>query len=302
MNASLNYWILTGLHCTFQILFQIDFGKDFMRNPICFFILLLAILWSPTCDIDRGLSPHLGKITGDIIFLNKSNDVIDKTDEIRVAVAKSFPPTEFTELITSPLNKRAGDTLHYEMIVPFGTYQLLGVVWKGKQTPWNLSDIIGYYRRGLDFLPTPVTVTLENPLVESIDLTVDFSQVIREARITGTIHYDGEWPGDTQVIGLGAYRNPPDPDNFFSILNASSAKIGLPIFVPSFDYNLPVSVGTFQYIGLFWKAKGTPFTEIKVLGFYADPQLPERPGSITLVKGQTLDNIDIHVDFNSLEF
>jgi hypothetical protein len=277
-------------------------GLNSMRILLFFSSIFLAILGSASCSVDHGLSPHLGKITGKIIFLNRDEDYIKKTDEIRVAVAKTFPPTEFTELITSsPLPKRAGDTLSYELIVPFGTYEILGVVWKAREKPWNISDVMGYYRSGLDLLPSSITVTENEPVAESVDVVADFRLVIREARISGTIYYEGEWPANTEIIGLGAYRNVPDPNNIFSILTASSAKIGLPAFVPSYEYTLPVGVGRFEYIGLFWKAKNAPFTEIKVLGFHADQDFPDRPGAVTLEQDETLNNIDIHVDFNSLD-
>ena len=268
-----------------------------------FIFLFVSFVLNIQCIVDHGLNPLQGRIKGKITFQNRTNDVLNKTDEIRVAVAKSFPPTEFTELITTgPLPKWEGDTIHYELVVPFGTYNILGVVWKGKSAPWNLSDILGYYREGLDLLPTPIEVTKEKPTVEPIDLYADFKLVIREALVTGTIFYEGDWPEETEITGIGAFKEPPNPNNIFSLLSVSSAKIGIPIFVSSYNYNLPIGAGVYKYIGLFWKAKNKPFTDLRYLGFYADPGSPDLPGTITVAKGDTLRNIDMNINFNTIEF
>ena len=254
------------------------------------------------CRVDRGLSPDLGVIKGKIIFEHRTAEILKKTDEIRVAVAKSFPPSEFTELITSPpINKWAGDTVSYELYVPFGTYNILGVVWKGKGKAWNLSDVMGYYHSAEDFLPSPITVTRAHMVVDSIDVYADFDYVVREASICGTITYSGSWPANTEIMGIGAFKIPPDPNNIFSLLNVSSAKIGIPIFVKSYHYCLPVSAGTYRYVGLFWKAKGTPFTDIHYLGYYADPDSANVPGTVTVKKGETKDGVDIFVDFSTFQ-
>ena len=265
-------------------------------------LLLFALGLITGCEIDHGLSPDLGSIRGRIIFQHRTGAVLNQTDEIRVAVSHRFPPTEFTELITSPpLDKWAGDTVNYELVVPFGTYEILGVVWKGKGKPWNLSDVLGYYHKGLNLLPEPITVTKEHPVADSVDVWADFAFVIREALITGTITYEGTWPPETEIMGIGAFTFVPDPNNVWTLLNVSSAKIGIPTFVPSYHYTLPVSAGTYRYIGVFWKAKGSPLTDIKHLGFYEDPEHPGQPGTLTVAKGDTLTGIDIHVDFNSLQ-
>ncbi|GBD92430.1 hypothetical protein BMS3Abin05_00001 [bacterium BMS3Abin05] len=263
-------------------------------------LAVLSVLTLSSCKIDRGLSPDLGVIKGKIYFSHRTSEILKKTDEIRVAVAKSFPPAEFTELITSPpLNKWGGDTLEYELYVPFGTYNILGVVWKAKGKPWNLSDVMGYYHDINSFLPSPITVTRAEMEVDSINVYADFDYVIREASICGKITYSGTWPKETEIMGIGAFKRAPDPNNIFSLLNVSSAKIGIPIFVSEFNYCLPLSAGTYQYIGLFWKAKGTPFTSIYYLGFYADPDSASKPGAVTVVKGETRSGIDIHVDFST---
>ena len=83
----------------------------------------------------------------------------------------------------------------------------------------------------------------ENPILDSIDLYADFRLVIREALVTGTIFYEGEWPEETEITGIGAFNEPPNPNSIFSLLTVSSAKIGIPIFVPSYSYNLPVGAG-----------------------------------------------------------
>lgn len=273
-----------------------------MKKPVFLISIggLIAVsLFFLSCRVDRGLSPDLGVIKGKIIFEHRTAEILKKTDEIRVAVAKSFPPSEFTELITSPpINKWAGDTVSYELYVPFGTYNILGVVWKGKGKAWNLSDVMGYYHSAEDFLPSPITVTRSHMVVDSIDVYADFDYVVREASICGTITYNGTWPANTEIMGIGAFRTPPDPNNIFSLLNVSSAKIGIPIFVKTYHYCLPVSAGTYRYIGLFWKAKGTPFTDIHYLGFYTDPDSTEVPGIVTVQKGETKNGVDIFVDFN----
>lgn len=285
------------------------------RKSCFFWVLLLSKLqnlsiilgiifgWATGCSIDHGLDPDLGSIKGQIFFSNRSDKVLQETDEVRVAVAKSFPPSEFTELITSnPIDISTGDTVDFELIVPFGTYEILGVVWKKKLEQWNLSDVLGYYQTGFDLLPTPLVVTKEKAVVDSVNLFADFQLVIREASIRGVVHYQGEWPENTEIMGLGAFVNPPDPTNPFSLLAVSSAKIGTPIFVSSFVYTLPVSAGSYGYIGLFWKATNTPFTEIEYLGFYADPDSAQKPGTVDIEVGETIQGIDIFIDFDTFEF
>jgi hypothetical protein len=265
-------------------------------------VFLIALLLLAGCKINHGLSPNLGTIRGKVIFQHRTSKVLMVTDEIRVAVAHRFPPTEFTELITSPpLPKWEGDTVAYELVVPFGTYQILGVVWKAKGRPWNLSDVMGYYHKGLNLFPEPITVTPEHPVVDSVDVWADFSLVVRDALITGTITYEGAWPPETEIMGIGAFTFVPDPNNIWNLLNVSSAKIGIPIFVRSYEYTLPVSAGIYRYIGLFWKAKGTPLTAIRYLAFYEDPQHPGQPGTVAVSEGDTLRGIDIHVDFSKFQ-
>jgi hypothetical protein len=268
-----------------------------IRHRIVLLLLTLP-LWLSHCEIDHGLSPLQGSIRGRILFLGRTQEVLNQTDEVRIAVAKSFPPSEFTELITSNPLVLSGDTLEFELLVPFSTYEVLGVVWKKKLEAWNLSDVLGYYQTGFDLLPAPVSVSEEMPIVEDVELFADFSLVIREASIKGIVHYQGTWPAQTEIMGMGAFNVPPDPDNPFSLLTVSSAKIGIPIFVSAFAYTLPVSAGTYGYIGLFWKARNTPFTEIEYLGFYADPDSAGQPGTIAIEKGETVRDIDIFINFD----
>jgi len=265
---------------------------SFCRSPYAQVVVTLIILlgfFLSTCRMDHGITPLDSKVEGLVIF---KGHVPPSSEEIRVAVAREFPPREFTDLITTdPLPLWESDTVHYEILLPYGTYAAVGVLWKEKHKPWAISDILGIYL-------VPFTLTPQNP-VRRIDLIADFTRVTRGAYIEGRITYVGEWPPETEIVALAAF--PIIPQSEWDYLLVGSIDITLPLFVPYYDYRLAVSPDTYRYIAVFWKAKNTPLTAVETLGFYpADPDSPDVPGTVIVAQKDTVRGVDIIADFGKM--
>ena len=88
-------------------------------------LVVLSLL--PGCQIDHGLEPLFSKIMGKVIFTGEKPR---HTDEVRVAVVKTFPPSDMAELLFSERLSLESDTAHYEIYLAPGKYDIVAVIWK----------------------------------------------------------------------------------------------------------------------------------------------------------------------------
>ena len=255
------------------------------------------------CNIDHGLEPIHSKIGGEITFIG---DIPPRTDEVRVAVIKDFPPRAINELLFSDQIPFAEDAVAWEIYMPPGRYAAVVVVWKEKNQSWNLSDIIGLYGGtfvGDMLIPTylPVTIPDETSVIDTVDIQANLNRVNRDAAIEGTVTFTGEWPQNTGIVGIGAFVDTPEPGNLIDYyFNNVALDYTIPLFVSEYTYRLRVAstLGTLGYVSVIWIDASFDLTSIKDIGFYRDPENPDLPGSVPLTYNMTTSGIDITVNFD----
>jgi len=265
-------------------------------------LTLLSLL---QCRIDHGLEPIHSKIGGKIFF---QGDVPPSTDEVRIAVAEAFPPQHINQLLFSDQIPYREDTARWEIYLPEGTYELVAVLWKEHNQPWNISNIIGIYGGTFvgDFLvPTrkPVTVPNASACIDTIDMEANFTRVQRDGTIQGTITFLGTWPPNTGAVGIGAFTSVPEQGDLEDYLMKNVAlEYNIPTFVEKTDYELKVrSSLEIKYIAVLWINNAFDLGSLRDIGFYRDPQDSTQPGTVIVPPHSTVAGIHILVNFSGAE-
>jgi hypothetical protein len=263
---------------------------------LAFFLLMLS------CKIDHGLEPVGSRIAGAVTF---SGQIPPKTDQVRVAVTEKFPPRDITELIFSDALPYREGRADYEIYLPPATYEVVAVIWKEKNQPWNISDVIGIYGGsfvGDLLIPTfePVTVPDSRTSVEDIDVECNFNKVNRDAAIEGTITFSGTWPDNTGIVGIGAFNDIPKPGDYIDYYFKNVAlDYTVPPYVTRHEYRLRVRSGeTLKYIAVLWINDDYNLASITDLGFYRNPADPSMPGIVAVAPDSIAEGIDIAIQFN----
>jgi hypothetical protein len=267
--------------------------------PIAVLVVLIV-----RCEIDHGLYPIRYVIKGKVIFFKGSPPA--NTDRVEVFALKEFPPKDPQNFLylgqSGALNITAGNEVNYEIQVSPTTYQLVAVLWKEKGQDWSLTGLLGFYTGGLTtILPDSVMVSREQPEADSVDIFANWEVVAKESVISGRITYKGPWPEDTQLLLLAIYKAKPVSD--ISYLLLENVDYTQPIFADSSSYRLPVNSGVYNYVVLFWVGKKIKnLTDLVPIGVYEAPDNPGSPGRVTVEPGEEKSNVDIHVDFNNIQF
>ncbi len=267
--------------------------------PIAVLVVLIV-----RCEIDHGLYPIRYVIKGKVIFFKGSPPA--NTDRVEVFALKEFPPKDPQNFLylgqSGALNITAGNEVNYEIQVSPTTYQLVAVLWKEKGQDWSLTGLLGFYTGGLTtILPDSVMVSREQPVADSVDIFANWEVVAKESVISGRITYKGPWPEDTQLLLLAIYKAKPVSD--ISYLLLENVDYTQPIFADSSSYRLPVNSGVYNYVVLFWVGKKIKnLTDLVPIGVYEAPDNPGSPGRVTVEPGEEKSNVDIHVDFNNIQF
>lgn len=267
--------------------------------PIAVLVVLII-----GCEIDHGLYPIRYVIKGKVIFFKGSPPA--NTDRVEVFALKEFPPKDPQNFLylgqSGALNLAAGNEVNYEIQVSPTTYQLVAVLWKEKGQDWSLTGLLGFYTGGLTtILPDSVMVSREQPMADSVDIFANWEVVSKESVISGRITYEGPWPEDTQLLLLAIYKAKPVSD--ISYLLLENVDYTQPVFADSSSYRLPVNSGVYNYVVLFWVGKKIKkLTDLVPIGVYEAPDNPGSPGRVTVEPGEVKSNIDIHVDFNNIQF
>ncbi len=272
------------------------------------FLILCAFLFSPllNCHIDHGLEPINSGISGRVFF---KGEIPRHTDEVRVAVAKDFPPRNIKELLFSDMIDFYSDTANYRIYLPKGKYDVVAVIWKEHNEQWNISNIIGVYGGiflGGRLIPTfkPVTIPSSKSFLDTIDIEANLNRVNRDAKIEGTINFIGPWPENTGVVGVGAFTEIPKQGDILDYYFKSIfIDYTVSTFVEKADYMLRVhSADTVKYIAVLWIDNTFDMNTIQDVGFYIDPDdtTGTAPGIVTVPKDSTLKGIDITVDFSKM--
>lgn len=121
--------------------------------------------------------------------------------------------------------------------------------------------------------------------------------------ITGRITYQGAWPDTTDWVRIAIFKKLPA--TVLDIpLNPPLFSDTLPRFVNSYNYQLDVPPGTYEWVVLAWKPikrfAANQFSGLDTLGMYALPGTLDQPQSITVPEKGQLPAIDIDADFSRL--
>jgi len=282
----------------------------FITHGVVLFAPIVSIsLLVFRCQIDHGLQPIRSKIGGRIQWTGTRVPL--DSDEIRVAVVKNFPPRNIQELLFSDMVPfRDRDTtlirtpVPWEIYLPPGRYDMVAVIWKGNNESWNISDVVGIYGGlflGDMLVPTfkPVTVPSFDSTIDTLDIQANLNRVNRDAKISGTVTFQGKWPDNTGIVGVGAFVEVPRKGDLIDYYLKNAALVyGIPPFVEKFEYQLRIrSADTIRYVAVTWINASYDLTSIHEIGFFSDPSDPARPGTVTVARGETRQDVNIAVDF-----
>lgn len=268
-----------------------------------------AVLFQ-ACDFDTGLGLSPSKITGKVIFVGEPDSSLS-VEEVRVVAAAQFPPTGVSDIFFSNAVDFNADSSEYEIILPYGNYPALAVLWKPRNDDWALESLLGFY----GFNPFTFEASLKNvelteadPVAANIRIPALWGFTNFDGRIEGRLTFAGSWPEDTEIVVMGAFTQIPDLDNIglSTLLSLGGINFTLPKNVAFHDYELNVrkkendQLAEYKFIGLFWKGHDISWEDIRCIGYYRSASDPTRPGSITMLPEGPVAGIDFTADFNTL--
>ena len=248
--------------------------------------LTLAIFLS--CKFDQGLEPTRSGFEGTIYF---SSEWPDNTDQVIVVAAKKFPPTDISEIVMGEPLPLEVDSAKYYIWTPPQEFSAVGVVWKEKDQPWDVTNIIGIYFPTEDKLnPGSVIVPDRQTMVPDIDIEADLSKSKPkvESSVSGMLNTKGEWPPMAEsVIVVGV------ESKVFYKMTLVDLNLSMPISAPfdSVEYSLTLKPGTYIMAALVLE-KDQPISLNSIKGIY--------PGFVTLKSDSTkVNDVNITLDFES---
>ncbi|MFZ5518278.1 MAG: hypothetical protein ACOY90_16710 [Candidatus Zhuqueibacterota bacterium] len=267
-------------------------------------ILFIALIAMLSCEVDHGLYPVNYQIQGKVVFFK--GEAPENTDRVEVFALKEFPPQDPQNFLylgsSGALDYSKGNDVSFKINVSPTSYEMIGVLWREKGKDWDLTGLIGFYTGDLQsILPGTVTVSKENPVAKDVTIYANWQTVSKDAHISGDISYAGTWPEDTQLLLLAIYRTKPVSDmNYLLFENVDYTQ---PIYVDSSSYRLAVNSSVYNYIVLFWVGSSIKnLSDLIPIGFYENANSPGEPGTVDMTFGGEAENIDIHVNFNAIEF
>jgi len=267
-------------------------------------ILFLSALLFQACEFDHGLGLSPSRISGKVIFVG-TDDRPSNVEEVRVVAAARFPPTGVSDIFFSNAVDFAADSSEYEIILPYGNYQAIAVLWKPRNDDWALESLLGFY--GFDPFTFQaslknVELTEQNPEATDIYVPALWGFTTFDARVEGTLTYRGNWPEDTEIVVMGGFTQVPDLNDIglAVLLSLGGINFTLPQNVTSYQYELAVRKGDYKFVGLFWKGRNIPWDKIRCIGFYPAANDSTMPGSFSLPPEGRITGIDFVADFNTL--
>ena len=268
------------------------------QTKLFYFLLFLTFFSAANCDLDYGIATMPGKIEVTVIFRGTPPE---NTQGIYLVVAPTFPPHAINELFHSPnsLPVEIGlDTVHTEIVLPYGHYESISLWWYSTETKSNLADILAMpLDANNNLMPLGFELSANNPVFQ-IDLYADWKKVDRDAMIEGTIYFNGPFPESTMATAIAAYLKKPE-DNIEYLLFLKSMDFG--VEGNPYHYKLPVRHGTINYLSVFWLEENANLTDFKTIGFYQDENNPGVPARIRLSENETASGIDIYADWSELK-
>lgn len=254
--------------------------------------LVLALVLA-ACESDPGLEPTRSGFSGTIRFVNEWPET---TDQVVVVAATKFPPATTSDIVLGEPLPIGVDSVDYTIYSPPLEFSAVGVVWKERDQPWDVTNIIGiYFPTANKFSPGSITIPDRSTLVRGIDMVADLSLARRYvlSGISGMLRVKGSWPEKaTSVIVAASY--PALPTGLLDVV------LGTPIPAPfdSSRYELTLPPATYRLIGALVLEEGASIGLTSLRGlYYANPD-DFIPGSITLTSDtMRLEGVDITLDF-----
>ncbi|MBD3376168.1 hypothetical protein GF406_14120 [candidate division KSB1 bacterium] len=259
-------------------------------------ILIMLSLLTMGCDVDQGLEPTQSGFSGTVHF---SAPWPEETDQVLVVASKVFPPSSLEDLVLGeplPLNV---DSVQYTLYTNPLDFAAVGVVWKQKNQPWDVTNIIGIYFSGNDkFSPSPVVIPDRQAMITDIDINADLSRAkfAVSSAIKGTISTEGQWPETAQSVLIIASKNIL-PTGLLDIQFSPPIEPGF----ESTEYTFTVQPGTYRLIAMLLLEENVPLGVESIKGFYRSNPASPFPGSVTVASDSSVvDNIDMILDFSEL--
>ena len=250
-----------------------------------------------TCNVDHGLAPLPGTLVLTVKFIGTAPA---KTQGIYVTVAPHFPPHAINEVYHSPNSLPIDrDSVYTEIVLPYGHYDSIALWWYSNEVEANLADVLSIPYDPWKLEPRGFDITPETP-VYVMPITVNWANVDRDAAIEGTVTFSGPFPDDTEITAVAAYKKKPEK-KFEYLLYLKSIDFSIDKNENPYHYRLPVVSGSVQYVAVFWLPDKAGLTDFRTVGFYRDPNDPDKPKRLNPAKGQEIKNIDIYADWSSLE-
>jgi hypothetical protein len=254
-----------------------------------------ALLLLSGCEIDHGLAPVPGKLRARVAFRGTRPE---DTQGVYMIVAPEFPPHAINELYQSPNSLPLDqDTVWTEIDLPYGHYEAFGLWWYSKDTRSNLADILALPQDLITGEPLGFDLTPEKPVVEKV-MNANWDDISRDAALKGTVYFDGDFPENTDITAVAAFSAKPVTSLHYLVW-LKAIDITIEPGVRSHQFNLPVKSGRIGYIAIFWLPENAPIYDIKIVADARDPNNPEKVWSKTLRVNETVEGIEIHVDWNN---
>ena len=229
--------------------------------------LLIILLVLISCDIDRGLEPVRSSIEGTLTY---SGEWPGTPTEVRLVAADKFPPASIEDLIIGESIPINGSSYNYNFYLNPGEYNVLGVAWREEGSIWDILSICGLYFIGTDSLsPGKVTIETDTSTVKNIDIHVNRSNAkrITDAKITGSIKFNGAWPDsvfEARVIATTKFSfnlvNPVLP----TLLDLSFSG-AIPIGSDSTAYSINAYSGEYLATGILFFREGQTLSLADIL-------------------------------------
>lgn len=253
------------------------------NNKALIWTAAACLLLAAGCDGDHGIAPLRSTISGTVTFLG---DWPEATAQVVIVASTRFPPTAFTDLILSEPLPIGVSQYDYDLYVPPGTYQLVGVAWRGEDEAWDVNSLVGQYTQ-------QVVVATESSQATGIDITVNFTR----GTISGSVTFQGDWPENAEEVRVVVYQTYP-PASFFLMSGYSDP---IPLGVSAHGYTVSLAPGTYEWVIVVWRPAGKfwgpdVFPE-GYLGMYTSPSDTTRPGQVVVQQAKVSAGINIAVDF-----
>ncbi len=261
------------------------------------FILTTILILQSGCDVDHGLAPLPGKLNARVAFRGTPPE---DTQGVYLIVAPEFPPHAINELFQSPNSLPTGqDTVWTEIDLPYGHYEAFGLWWYSKDTRSNLADILSLPFDGVTQTPIGFDLTPDQPVVTK-ELNANWNNMNRDASLKGTVHFEGEFPLNTDIVAIAAFTNQPSTMLQYLVW-MKSIDITIEPGEKNHQFTLPIKSGFIGYIAVFWLAENAALTDVQIVAEARDPDDETKLWKKTVAADETIENIEITVDWETVK-